>query len=300
GRVQPDVAVVDVRMPGGGTEAIRGILTAAPGCGVVALSAYEERSTVLEMLLAGASGYVVKGAPAAEVVEAVRRTARKQVSVSVEMMSGVIEELVHGISELGRTQEILGRNEERFRALLDSAPDAVVIADERGRIVLVNNQTEKMFGQPRSVVVGRPVESLLPGRYREAHERHRSEYLRNPITRPMGVGLRLAGLRADGSEFPLDISLSSLQTSEGVLVTAFVRDVTERVRAEKELHGLEELVHGQEERRDLMAHLVRAQEDERARIAADIHDDSLQIMTASAMRLEMLRDELTDPTHIAL
>ncbi len=427
-RVQPDVAVVDVRMTGGGTEAIRGILAAAPGCGVVALSAYEERSTVLEMLLAGASGYVVKGAPAAEVVEAVRRTARKQVSVSVEMMSGLIEELVHDISELGRTQEILGRNEERFRALLDSAPDAVVIADERGRIVLVNNQTEKMFGYPRSVVVGRPVESLLPGRYREAHERHRTEYLRNPTTRPMGVGLRLAGLRADGSEFPvdislssihtpdgvlitafvrdvteraradhvlrrseerfralldsapdgvvivdetgsivlvnsqteklfgyarerllgepvemllperfrrvhtnhrhgyladpitrpmgdglqlagrradgsefpLDISLSSLLTSEGVLVTAFVRDVTERVRAERELHGLEKLVHGQEERRDLMAHLVRAQEDERARIAADIHSDSIQIMTASAMRLQMLRDELTDPAHLAL
>ena len=112
-----DVTVVDVRMPGGGTEAIRGILAAAPGCGVVALSAYEERSTVLEMLLAGASGYVVKGAPAVEVVEAVRRTERKQVSVSVEMMTGLIEELVHDISELGRTQETLGRNEERFRAL---------------------------------------------------------------------------------------------------------------------------------------------------------------------------------------
>ena len=427
-RVQPDVAVVDVRMPGGGTEAIRGILAAAPGCGVVALSAYEERSTVLEMLLAGASGYVVKGAPAVEVVEAVRRTERKQVSVSVEMMSGLIEELVHDISELGRTQETLGRNEERFRALLDSAPDSVVIVDERGRIVLVNSQTEKTFGHSRAVLVGRPIESLMPARFREAHEGHRLEYLRSPTTRPMGVGLRLAGLRADGSEFPvdislssirtpdgvlvtafvrdvteragadqvlrlseerfralldsapdgvvivdeggdmvlvnsqteklfgyareqllgepvetllperfrrvhsshrrdylaepvtrpmgdglqlvgrradgsefpLDISLSSLQTSEGVLVTAFVRDVTERVRAETELHGLEELVHGQEERRELIAHLVRAQEDERARIAADIHDDSIQIMTASAMRLEMLRDELTDPAHIAL
>jgi DNA-binding NarL/FixJ family response regulator len=113
-KVQPDVAIVDVRMPGGGTAGVRGILHAAPGCGVVALSAYEERSTVLEMLLAGASGYVVKGAPAAEIVEAIRRTARKQVSVSVEMVSGLIEELVHDIGELGRTQEVLHRSEERY------------------------------------------------------------------------------------------------------------------------------------------------------------------------------------------
>ena len=214
--------------------------------------------------------------------------------------SMLITAFIRDVTERAGADQVLRLSEERFRALLDSAPDGVVIVDEGGHMVLVNSQTEKLFGYARKQLLGEPVEMLLPERFRRAHTGHRRDYLAEPVTRPMGDGLQLAGRRADGSEFPLDISLSSLQTSEGMLVTAFVRDVTERVRAETELHGLEELVRGQEERRELIAHLVRAQEDERARIAADIHDDSIQIMTASAMRLEMLRDELTDPTHIAL
>jgi PAS domain S-box-containing protein len=220
---------------------------------------------------------------------------------SIETPDGIlVTAFVRDVTERSRADEVRRGSEERFRALLDSAPDGVVIVDEVGAIVLVNHQTERLFGYEREQLLGRPVETLLPERFRTAHTGHRRGYLADPSTRPMGVGLQLAGRRADGTEFPLDISLASLQTSDGMLVTAFVRDVTERERAAAELRGLEEIVHVQNERRDLIAHLVRAQEEERARIAADIHDDSIQIMTASAMRLQMLRDELTEPVQRAL
>jgi PAS domain S-box-containing protein len=298
--LQPDVAIIDVRMRGGGASGTRAIREVAPGCSVLAFSAYQERTSVLEMLLAGASGYLVKGAPPTEIVEAVRRAAREQATISVDLLADIVGQLVRDVEERSHDQEVLRRSEERFRALIESAPDAAVIADERGCIVLVNRQTEELFGYPREEILGRPVELLLPERFRSIHVEHRRTYDADPGTRPMGVGLELAGRRSDGSEFPVDISLSSIETSDGRLATAFVRDITERERAADELRTLEQIVHAEEERRVLLAHLVRAQEDERARIASDIHDDSIQVMAAASMRLQILRSELADPAHRAM
>src|SRR5438093_11926818 len=115
-----------------------------------------------------------------------------------------------------------------FRDLLDSAPDAIVGVDREGRIVLVNAQTKKLFGYRRDELLTQPVELLLPERVRDAHRRHRAGYVSVPRTRPMGVGLDLAGRRKDGSEFPADISLSPMHTRDGVLVTAAIRDATDR------------------------------------------------------------------------
>jgi PAS domain S-box-containing protein len=298
--LQPDVAIVDVRMRGGGAGGARAIHDVAPGCAVLAFSAYQERASVLEMLTAGAAGYLVKGAPPTEIVEAVRRAAREQATISVDLLADIVSQLVRDVEQRTQTEEVLRRSEERFRALLESAPDAAVIVDDRGRIVLVNRQTEELFGYTREEMLDHPIEMLLPERFRSAHAEHRNTYVLDPRTRPMGVGLELAGRRADGSEFPVDISLSSIQTSDGVLATAFVRDVTERERSARELRTLEQIVHAEEERRVLLAHLVRAQEDERARIATDIHDDSIQVMTAASMRLQILRSELADPAHRAM
>jgi PAS domain S-box-containing protein len=297
---QPDVAIIDVRMRGGGPAGTRAIREVAPGCAVLAFSAYQERDSVLEMLLAGASGYLVKGAPPSEIVEATRRAAREQATISVDLLTDIVGQLVRDVEARTQAEEVLRRGEERFRVLLESAPDAAVIVDDHGRIVLVNRQTEELFGYTREEMLDHPIEMLLPERFRSVHTEHRKTYTGDPRTRPMGVGLELAGRRADGSEFPVDISLSSMQTNDGTLSTAFVRDVTERVRSANELRALEQIVHAEEERRVLLAHLVRAQEEERARIASDIHDDSIQVMAAASMRLQILRSELSDPAHRAM
>jgi PAS domain S-box-containing protein len=400
----PDVALVDVRMPGGGAAAAKGIRSVSPGTQVVALSAYEDKTTVLEMLDSGAVAYLVKGISPAEIVEAIRRAARGQASLSAEVISAVIKGPAAEPEVEPRGAEALRHTGERFRGLIDAAPDAVVLADEAGMIVLVNSQTEELFGYDREALIGQPIETLLPG------------YLREAETRAMGAGLDLVCHRRDGSEFPVEISLSAMEAEEGRLVIAFVRDITDRQRGEsatlelaaivasssdaivsesldhraltwnsgaemlygysaEEMPGksmsilvppgqldevpaiLERFKSGEQwidqfettrlrkdgskievsikispirdasgtivglasiardltplrvhrelerdlaERRALLAHLVDAGEEERGRIAMDIHDDSIQAITAAGMRLQILRRRLDDPEELKL
>ncbi len=131
------------------------------------------------------------------------------------------------------------RTEQRTLTFLDSAPDAMVVVGEDGKIVLVNTQTEQLFGYKRSEMLGQPVEVLVPERFWAAHRKHRSMYMERTQVRPMGAGLALYGLRKDGTEFPVEISLSPQQTEEGVLVSSTIRDVTQRKRVEDALRQSE-------------------------------------------------------------
>ena len=137
-------------------------------------------------------------------------------------------------------ERVVRSSEARFRGLLDSAPDAIVITDREGRIIFVNGQTERLFGYRRTDMIDRRVEMLLPERYRTNHLRHRDGYVGDPKPRPMGAGMDLYGVRRDGTEFPVAISLSSTETEQGLAVFADIRDVTDQRAAERKLQELNE------------------------------------------------------------
>ncbi len=132
------------------------------------------------------------------------------------------------------------RNPSVLEKLFEFSPDAIVVAGDRGNIVRVNAQAEKMFGYSRDELVGQSIEVLVPERLHQSHQAHRQGYYAKPRMRPMGAGLELYGKRKDGSEFPVDIMLSPLETEEGRLVLSVVRDITERKRAEEALRESEE------------------------------------------------------------
>jgi PAS domain S-box-containing protein len=153
----------------------------------------------------------------------------------------------------------IGESEAFFRNLLESAPDAMIIVDERGKMLLVNGQALKMFGYEREEMAGQAVEILLPKANHESHVNHRNSYADNPNLRPMGLDFDLVGLRKDGSEFPVEISLSPVKTESGKYISSVIRDVTIRRQMEKDIKAAE-------------AAAVRANKANSAFLAAASHD----------------------------
>ncbi len=128
--------------------------------------------------------------------------------------------------------------EDKFRGLLEAAPDAMVITNDKGEIVLINRQTEKLFGYAKEELIGKPVEILIPADFRNKHVSHRAQYMEAPKVRSMGAGLELFAIRKDGIQFPVEISLSPLVTEEGTLISASVRDITDRKKVEERIRFL--------------------------------------------------------------
>lgn len=159
------------------------------------------------------------------------------VSVSLSALKDGEGKII-GITKVIRNVTERKKAEGKFQALLESAPDAMVIVNKFGQIVLVNAQTEKLFGFSREELVGKEVEILIPSRFRDKHPGHRKHFFAEPKVREMGAGLELYGMRKDGSEFPVEISLSPLKIEDGMFVSAAIRDITIRKKSEAKFRGL--------------------------------------------------------------
>jgi two-component system, cell cycle sensor histidine kinase and response regulator CckA len=145
-----------------------------------------------------------------------------------------------------RSEAALRRSEDTARAVLESASEGIILIDRSGRITLVNMAAERMFGYPGSVLLGESLEILLPERTRRSHVAHRKDYFAEPRVRPMGIGLDLSGRRLDGTEFPVEISLSHVESAGGGVAIAFITDITERKRVEAQLQHQREVLYQNE------------------------------------------------------
>jgi PAS domain S-box-containing protein len=162
--------------------------------------------------------------------------------------------------------------EEKFRGIVEAAPDGIVLVNPGGQISMINPQTEHMFGYAQQELIGQPVEILVPDRFRSEHINHRSAYSKRPVARAMGKGMELYAVRKDGSELPVEISLSPIETVDGTVILTTIRDLAERKQLAEQIRWASVL-------------------EERSRMARDVHDTLAQGFTGIVLNLEAAEEE---------
>ena len=182
----------------------------------------------------------------------------------------------------------------RFRQLFESSPDAMVIVDRTGKISAANARAESLFGYPRDQLRGKFAQTLFPGQSMGLETG-------GPQEPAQASRQHLVGSRSDRRQFPADVTLIPISTKQGTVTVISVADITEALRTQFVLElGFDVLESADRGRQALLGHVIRAQERERSRIAADIHDDTIQVLTAANLRLQQLRHRLRDPDQLRI
>lgn len=282
----PDLVLLDVKMPGmDGYETCRRLQAEAATrhAPVIFISGEGDVEAKVRAFECGGVDYITKPFQDAEVlmrvathltVHALQRRLEERVGARTAELAVANARLQHEIAE--RRQA-----EEKFRSVLESAPEAMVIVNARREVTLVNSRAEELFGYRRDELLGQAIEMLMPERFGRQHAVVGARYVAAPCPRAMSENLALFGRRRDGSEFPVAISLSPLATPEGLFVISTIRDISARKEAEAAL-------------RELAAHRDAVREEERKRIAGEIHDELGSLLTALKMDVSLLHMQLPE------
>lgn len=246
---------------------------------------YSEAEVILAEELARRAAYAIDNARLYREEQRLNEELEARVAKRTDQLHSLIDTLRDEIEQRKMTEEELRRNQTILNSLFDSAPDGQVIVNETGNIVKVNNQLEVVFGYEPGELVGESVEILLPKRYMFRHVIHRSFYMDEPHHRPMGASSELFGKRKDGSEFPVDIMLSSIHTDNENLVIAAIRDITHRRQMEAELA-------------EVQRRLIENIEAERLSLAQELHDGPVQDLYGISYQLKLFENTL-EGTNLA-
>jgi PAS domain S-box-containing protein len=207
---------------------------------------------------------------------------------------------ITGVASISRDISERQRAEAMFEGLLEAAPDAIIGVTRDGAITLINAQAERLFGYPREELLGQPVDLLVPERLRGGHVHHRDGYFNHPRNRPMGAGAALAAVRKDGTEFPAEISLSAVDTDQGMIVTTAIRDVTDRLIAQAERERLiTQAERDASERRLQHARRLESLGELAGGVAHDFNNLLAVISNYTDMVLETLDKPVLDPAELA-